>query len=203
MRFSTWLLAENDFVFTREIPAEPGTSPIPPDHVRLYHYTGVEQPGDAGKFQAAELIRQNGLDVKKAKGSSYGEPNVVWASTAMPGQFKVFAEFSIHVNDPRWAMGKPQPGESPRRYEAKRSDCYFRESIRPDEIIAVHEPWHWKYRYLQGNPRLWDELANGNLDQLMNDEEYGPAVRRAKQDLTTWRANAGSYNQTNSNPGRT
>jgi len=203
MRFGEWLLAENDFAFMHEVPPEPGTLPIPPDHVRLYHYTKVNGADDASKFQAAELLRQRGVDISQARGSSYGEPNVVWASTATPDPSRVFAEFSIGMNDPRWAMNKPAPGENPREYEARRWDCYFRDSIRPDEIVAVHEPWHWKYRYLRKNPNLWDQLEQGDFDRAMNDEEYGPAIRRAKIDLASWRANAGLHNQNNPNPGRT
>lgn len=194
MRFRNWLLVENA---SNWVPPEPGTTPIPPEHVRLYHYTKV------ATAEAAEILRQNGIDISKAKGSTYGEPNVVWASSALPDRSKVFAEFSISVNDPRWAQGKPEAGVDPREYEKRRWDCYFRDSIRPEEILAVHEPWHYQYRYLMKNPGLWDELEEGEFDRLLTNQEYGPAVRQAKQDLAKWRADAGLHNQQSPNPGPT
>ena len=183
MRFRQFF--ENvDFALQGQVPPEPGTIQVPPGHVRLYHYTGVDGPSDEARFQAAQNLRQNGLDIGKAKGSTYGEPNVVWASTAMPNPGKVFAEFSIAMNAPRWAQGKPNPNESPQEYESKKWDCYFYDSIRPEEILAVHEPWHSKYRYLMQNPRVKQEVAAGEHDDLMDRPEYGPAVRRAKLELT-------------------
>jgi hypothetical protein len=194
MKFREWLVLENAGV---TVPEDPGTTPVPPGHVRLYHYTKISNP------EAAEALRQNGLDISQARGSTYGEPNVVWASSRTPERSKVFAEFSISADDPRWAEGKPEPGSDPREYERRGWDCYFRDSIRPDEIIAVHEPWHWQYRYLKKNPGLWDELESGEFDRLLNDAEYGPAVRQAKLDLAKWRADAGLPNQPSPNGGAT
>jgi hypothetical protein len=185
MNFREWL-NQGDFAITGQVPPEPGTTPIPPNHVRLYHYTKFESTGnhDQDKFQAAQLLRQNGLDISKAKGNTYGEPNVVWASAEMPRQIKVFAEFTIAVDDPRWAQSKPEPGQTPQEYEARKADCYFRDSILPNEIIAVHEPWHFKYRYIMADPTVQKAVIDGEHDRLMDKEEYGPAVRRAKAELT-------------------
>lgn len=180
MNFREWLLNESDFALVGEVPAEPGTVPVPPNHVRLYHYTQVEGIDDEQKFQAAQLLRQNGLDIKKAKGASYGEPNVIWASSQMPQHGKVFAEFSIAMDDPRWAQGKPDEGMSPQEYESQKWDCYFFDSILPNEIIAVHEPWHERYRYLMQTPEALQATIAGEHDRLMNHREYGPAVRRVK-----------------------
>jgi len=159
--------------FDDDVPDEPGTVSIPSDHVRLYHYTYDNTS------EAANQLR-TGIDIGKAKGSTYGEPNVVWASTALPGQNKVFAEFSVARDDPRWGLGKIDPGENTGDYMAKRGDVYFLDSIRPEEIIAIHEPWHYRYRYMLNNPELIEQAKNGEFDDLLNLPDYGPAVMKAK-----------------------
>ncbi len=158
-----------------EVPPEPGTIKIPPNHVRLYHYINdipTNPDPDEGRHQAAIMLKTRGLDIAKAKGSNYGEPNVVWASVHMPDKGKVFAEFSVDVHDPRFAYpwGK---GTAPR------GDCYFTDSIQPQEILAIHEPWHRHYRYLVKN-NLIDACKNGEYDYVLNTPEYAPAVIKAK-----------------------
>lgn len=182
MYFKSWLLTEAfEWVTNAEVPPEPGKSPKrSANHVRLYHYTTVEGPTADEKHAAAELLRKNGLDISKAKGSTYGEPNVVWASSQLPQQGKVFAEFSIAMDDPRWAQGKPPEGQSPEEYEAMKWDGYFFDSIKPQEILAVHEPWHARYRYMQQNTELIQEAKEGKFDYLLDDNEYGPAVMKVK-----------------------
>lgn len=179
MKFKEWFLIE-DFALEREIPPEPGTTPIPSDHIRLYHYTKIDAPNDLSRFQAAESLRRHGIDIRKAIGSTYGEPNVVWASTQMPSRSKVFAEFSVAKDDRRWAVGRPDPADDPSEYMAKGGDSFFMDSIRPEEIIAVHEPWHFHYRYILDNPQLKQEVIEGEHDHLLNTDKYGPAIRRVK-----------------------
>jgi len=183
MKFRLWL-ENTDFALEGQVPLEPGTAPIPPNHVRLYHYTKYETSANAAldQFQAAQRLRQEGIDINKARGSTYGEPNVVWASSEMPGRTKVFAEFSMAMDDPRWAQGKPE-NQTPQEYEARKGNCYFYGSILPNEIIAVHESWHFQYRYIMKNPEVQKDIANGEHDRLLNDPEYGPAVRRIKAEL--------------------
>ena len=178
MKFKTWLgeteIQPNDWAVTAEVPPEPGTTPIPPNHVRLFHYTKVEGASDDQKHQAAELLRSNGLDIKMAKGNSYGEPNVVWASRQMPSQHRVFAEFSIDAQDPRWGPYW-RNGNIPR----EEGDCFFTDSIRPEEIIAVYEPWHHRYNYMLQSG-LIEKAKAGEFDRILDTQEYGPAVRKAK-----------------------
>ena len=126
-----------DWVRDAEVPAAPGTITLPDTRVRLYHYTQVADASDDTRHYAAESLRKNGLQLGKARGSTYGEPNAVWASTEMPSTKKVFAEFGVIIGDPRWGIGKPPAGDSPQQYEARKWDCYFMGSILPEEIVAV------------------------------------------------------------------
>jgi hypothetical protein len=130
--------------------------------VRLYHYTGAP----------AQVIRDEGIRMDAAKGHSYGEPNLVWASTALPEvSHKVFAEFAIKAGDPRMDIGAYQPGikygyvegdpdrpgeRTPEGWAksltARGANVTFLGDIKPEEIIAVHEPWHQAYHHIKENP---------------------------------------------------
>jgi hypothetical protein len=164
-----------DWVLSAATPSAPGAITLPNTYVRLYHYTKVDNSSDNTKHQAAESLRQNGLQLNKARGSTYGEPNVVWASTELPSTKKVFAEFGIVIDDPRWGIGKPLPNDSPQEYESRKWDCYFMDSILPEEIIAVHEPWHFRYRYIIGH-NLVERVRAGEFNNLLDSPEYAPAI---------------------------
>ena len=158
MRFKLWL--EHQIV-------EPGSIPIPSNYIRLYHYT-----------DDLESVSKNGIDLSKAKGHTYGEPNVVWASAQKPGDNKSYVEFAVSVDDPRIVIGKPS--QSPEEYMNYGHNCAFNDSIKPNEIIAVHEPWHNKYRYIMDRPELQADIKDGKYDHLINNKEYGPAINLVK-----------------------
>jgi hypothetical protein len=160
----------------REVPKPPGETPIPADHVRLYHYISSYKGGQKpeSEEQMAENIKNGGIDISKARGHIYGEPDVVWASTRPPGKHKVFAEFDIHKDDPRWGIGKPRtPGDVD---WLNKGDVHvtFGGSIEPHEIKAVHLPWHGTYRYLQSH-NMFPEVLAGDYDYLLKDPESDEA----------------------------
>lgn len=159
------------------VPPAPGTTPIPADHVRLYHYISSYKGGQVGsesEEQMAENLRRGGIDISKARGSIYGEPNAVWASTKPPGSFKVFAEFDIHKDDPRWGIGRPKTPGDVDWLNKGNIDVTFRGSIKPEEIVAVHLPWHHTYRYLEEH-NMFQEVLNGDYDYLLDDPERDEA----------------------------
>ena len=176
---------------SRDASIEPGTTPIPEGHIRAYHYTrgarGEIKPmgmtDDEYRTKLAENLRQGGIDIKKAIGESYGEPNVIWASTEKPSGGHVYAEFSVARDDPRWGHGfAPDKGTDLRDWEKRNNDFYFHGSIKPSEIIAVHEPWHDRYRYIMrpDNIKLREQILAGEHDNLLTTNEYGPAIRKFK-----------------------
>lgn len=147
-----------------KVPEAPNTVSIPSDHIRLFHYTNAP----------AEVIRAEGLKLSSARGSTYGEPNVIWASTAPPSRYKIFVEFSLSINDERFVLRGA--GES---LERERGAKYYNESnhhltmygdIKPEEFIAVHEPWHFTYRYILDDTQATKEALNGEFDYLLNDK---------------------------------
>ena len=153
------------------VPSEPGTLPIPDGHVRLYHQTGVEN---------AASIEQHGLQIGKAKGAGYGEGNAVWADTKpFYGDTGTLAtvEFSVPMEDLRAAGGAyAYADETPEQFMAKTRPVAIRRSVRPEEIVAVHLPWHARYRDMMDNDQQADVIA-GQFDYLLDDPDYGPALR--------------------------
>ena len=165
-----------DWAIEETVPPAPGESPIPSGHVRLYHYSN--RIGDP--HETAISLRTEGIDIGKAVGHTYGEPDVVWASTQKPHRQKVFAEFSMSIDDPRWDLGKPYK-ETAEEFEKYKSDVTFNGSILPEEIVAVHEPWHYHYRYVAKSDEFRIKAKTGGLDYLM-DSEYGPAIAKIKSE---------------------
>ena len=166
----SWFLKIADF--NSDVPLSPGTVSIPDDHIRLFHYFPSEE---------IENIRNNGVDISKAKGESYGEPSVVWASGIQPSSSKTFVEFSVPRNDPRILLGKPSEREDIKDIRERKWDMTFGDTIFPSEFIAVHEPWHKHYRYIKKDPELIKEVYSGDFDYLLEDPVYGPAVRKIKE----------------------
>ncbi len=150
---------------------EPGTVPIPPGHVRLYHYFPSNQ---------IENVRQQGIDIGQARGETYGEPNAVWGSTRKPSGDHTFVEFSVSIDDPSWFINKPETPEHAQEFQDSGSDATFGRTIMPEEFIAIHEPWHNRYRYVMNDPQLLQEVLQGEHDHLLNDEGYGPAIEKIK-----------------------
>lgn len=166
------LLTENKYYHDSKkikVPEAPVTVSIPSDHIRLFHYTNAP----------VEVIRKEGLKLSSARGSTYGEPNVIWASTVPPSRYKIFVEFSLSINDERFVLRGA--GES---LERERGAKYYNESnhhltmygdIKPEEFIAVHEPWHFTYRHILSEPIAMQEALDGEFDYLLNDKHSNDA----------------------------
>jgi hypothetical protein len=145
------------------IPPEFGESSIPNNNVRLMHYT-------RGNI---EEIKNNGLLISKAQGHNYGEPDMIWGSTSINdykemSSYKNIIEFSVPVTDILF----------PRSYKIEDADRLnngnyhvgiFRD-VRPEEILAIHEPWHNHYRYIMERKDTIQEVLNGELDNITEDK---------------------------------
>lgn len=147
------------------VPLAPGQTAIEPGHIRLYHYTDGSP---------ATLARE-GLLLTHAKGHTYGEPDLIWASAEMPNpSIKCFIEFHIPIDDPGIAVGVPSRNDTPESYVARGGNLALCRDISPDEFIAIHEPWHLHYRYFV------DEKLDPAEYQWIHDEaEKFPDEERA------------------------
>ena len=143
------------------VPAEPGTTPIPANHLRLYHYTHSDP----------DIIRREGLKISSTQGHTYGEPDAVWCSLQQPGNYKNFVEFSMAIDDPRFSKigASPDPNYGVEFYQGRGNDFTIFGDVKPSEFIAVHEPWHHHYRYMVENDLAPDILA-GKYDDLTADK---------------------------------
>jgi hypothetical protein len=139
------------------VPLAPGTTPIPEGHVRFFHYT----------YADPDTVRRTGIDISFARGETYEEPNQIWATKQPPEKIiKPHVEFSLPYDDPRIG-GTIRSGDVRSRTE---SQATFIGSIRPEELIAIHEPWHDQYRRIINNPRLTNEVLDGKHDRLLGKE---------------------------------
>lgn len=135
-----------------KLPPEPGTAPIPPDHVRLYHQTDASNLG---------AIKHQGILFSKARGIE--GPKAIWADeTGFYGDPKHTPTVEFHVHKDRWR--KP----------------WVHGDVAPHEIIAVHRGWHNTARYIEKHEDGIRRVLAGEHDDLLGDPKYGPAIRYIK-----------------------
>jgi hypothetical protein len=126
-----------------------------------------------GDTETVDSIKQFGLLMELSRGSAVGEPDAIWASPDMPSPDRTFVEFTVPPDDQRVAAGGLVGSHGP-------SDVAFSSDIKPEEIIAVHEPWHEKHRYLSEEPYRQSTL-DGEYDGLSETSDYGPAIEAIKR----------------------
>lgn len=135
-----------------QIPNEPGTTPIPKDHIRLYHQTNEKNLGS---------IKKRGIRLSYAKGIE--GPKAVYADErgfyGKPSE-KPTVEFSVHKN----------------RFDHP----FVKDGVNPKDIIAVHKPWHQHARYAENNPEVIKNITQGEHDALLHDKQYGKSIRYIK-----------------------
>jgi len=166
-----------------DVPAEPGTTPIPPGKIRGYHYTGD-----------MDAVEQEGLNVSKAQGEGYGEPNAIWFSTAKPSNHKEYVEVFLDSSDIAMGAGPLRAREDPTSPEAlakiedyNKGDhdfMVYSKGIPPDRFVSTHRPWHDHYRYFEENPETAKAVLAGEFDDLLDDPDHGPAIRKFKETHT-------------------
>lgn len=146
-----------------KIPDEPGTVPIPSDHIRFFHYT---------KAMGNKLddLKTKGILVSHATGNE-GPKGVIWASTKLPDTSKTVVEFSMKYDDERLVWPGILRKLSPHDAMQRENHANFYGDILPNEFIAVHEYWHKFYRYLLEND-LIQQTLNGKFDHITPGNHY-------------------------------
>ena len=147
-------------------PLAPGEFELPSsDHLRFYHYTR----GDV------EVLQREGIRFDKAQGSTYNEPNQIWASTEPPPNTKNFVEFVIHKDDPRIG-GTISRG-------AGDSQATFVGDILPSDIVATHTPESNAVRHILSNENLIQQVRDWspNMQRLDPDSAQGRAAAKVRQ----------------------
>ena len=132
------------------LPAKPGTEPVQPGYVRLYHQT------DADSLRS---IEQGGLKLANARGIE--GPRAIYASeTGFYGKPESRPTLEFQVPKDKW--------ESP----------FVLMDVPPANIIAAHYPWQAKARYLLDRPNKLQQTLDGDFDDLAGD--YALAVEYIK-----------------------
>jgi hypothetical protein len=158
-----------------ELPPKPGTAPIPKGHIRLFHYT------DAKNLPS---IREHGLLESHARGDS-GDGNLrdpsagVWASTHPPKDGHI-VEFHAHPDE------ISDRAESPHRHTAEEFQennhhVIMRGDVKPEQIVAIHEPWHGHAHYILDSEDLLAATKRGANDHAMQFPDYAKAITHVKK----------------------
>jgi hypothetical protein len=149
------------------IPSPPGTAPIPEGHVRLFHYTHPDN---------VESIARHGLRLDSAKGESYGEPNLVWASAGVPRDdaFHMKPHVEFHAHPSELDIGR---GWEPSELEGRGAHVTFRGSVDPSRIVGIHEPWHQAVHHLESSSSSREYWTTGEAkDEWTGDERSDKAL---------------------------
>jgi hypothetical protein len=160
------------------MPPEIGTAPIPHGHIRLFHYTRGNP----------EIIRKEGLKLSKARGHTYGEPNMIWGSTIPPSLDHNIVEYHVDAYDPGISHVADYPGKGTdlEKFQKElRHVCMVRD-IKSDEFIGIHEPWHNYYYYIKEHPNVLKDILSGRYDNLVmpgDTTDPRPAIARIKAEM--------------------
>jgi GNAT superfamily N-acetyltransferase len=127
-----------------EIPKQKGTSEIKKGYTRVYHQTALEN---------IESIRKNGLLVSKSRPTSESRGVSV-------------SETPFYGNNPNLATIELQvPTEKLRQANGSA----LLNDVSASDILAVHESWHDRARYIEKNPETLKEVLNGDMDFMLGD----------------------------------
>lgn len=127
-----------------EIPKEKGTTEIKAGYTRVYHQTTPDN---------IESIMRKGLLVSKSRPTSESR-GVSVSETPFYGDNPNLVTIELQV-----------PTEKLR--QANGSALF--EDVPASNIIAVHENWHDRARYILNNPETLKEVLNGDMDFMTGD----------------------------------
>lgn len=141
-----------------EVPAEPGSTPLKPGHVRLYHQTGEK---------ALNSIRHTGIERRQP----HEGPAGIYASKP-DSQNRGF--YSKATDTPTAEFQVPE-----HEYDAP----FVHKDKVPAKDIIAHKEWHHTVRHIDKDPKLKDEVLRGEHDDLMKDKgsKYSKAIRFIKK----------------------
>ena len=140
--------------FAEHLPPAPGTAPIPEGHTRYYHQTGAEN---------IPSIREHGLLHSKAKGIE--GPKGVWVS------HKPF-------------YGEGGRGTATVEMHLPKDEGHIaslQHDVTPDQILAIHEDWHDKARYVENEPSVKESVLAGNEEWMHEDPTYSKVIEHIKR----------------------
>ena len=133
------------------LPATPGSTPIKPGFVRLYHQT------DGDNLRA---IEKEGLLLAHARGIE--GPRAIYAGEK-PFYGEATSRPTLEFQVPKEWWDSP----------------FVLNDVTPEYFIAAHYPWQRKARYLENEPESLQNALAGKYDDL--DGDYAKAVAYVKE----------------------
>lgn len=152
---------------------DPETMPLKPHYRRGFHSVLRQDWKDR-----IPSILQNGLRIDKGLGQTYGEPNLIWGTTGYNGRYNKTAptvEFQI---SPEHLSSAYHPGSrNEDQYDEywKNSTNYITltKNIEPEDILAIHAPWHEHLKYALENPDVIEMIKKDPKDFLEKAKAFG------------------------------
>ena len=144
----------------------PDTLPIPNGMVRRFHVTAT--PLDINK--QIDAIKSNGITLKSAKGIEGPKAIYSWPSWDEAVEYSGMMKGSAIV----------EFFHPPDAYDSNPYATYT--EVPPENILAIHEPWHEIYRYLRDDEESYKYTKKMMDDGVVFDEDHKRAVKQLTQD---------------------
>lgn len=151
-----------------DIPKKFGSTPIPEGHVRVNHYTDPE---------SVESIRQHGLRMEKAhesfsRGGTEFPSIFATAGTPTESLMRDRPVIEAHVPVESLDIGRYS---SPEELESRRSTVTTNTDVAPENIIAIHEPWHRTLDYMK-DPDMEKNIIAGMYSGINEDVDKALSI---------------------------
>ena len=162
-----------------ELPPLPGSIPIPAAHIRLFHQ--VLHNATPNNLDTISMYRINQICTQGIFGSTTEyEPEIkaVWALHSVVNPYEesnihgfynpikdtITVEFSISTSDPNLKLRGVRGTPTNALYADEYKDKIYAISrdIRPNEILAIHMPWHAVARI----------ILNHKFDNIKQRQDY-------------------------------
>jgi hypothetical protein len=160
-----------NFDFT-SIPGEFGSQPVPEGSVRVNHYTSPD---------AIDSIRQHGLTMQHAH-ESYARGGTeypsIFATAGAPKEDLLRARPVVEAHIPVSSLDIGSH-TSASDLESRHSVVTTNQDVPPENIMAVHQPWHRTFRYVQNDPGMEKNIMAGHYNDT-GDEGTDEAIDATK-----------------------
>lgn len=159
--------------FHEHVPPDYGSTPIPEGTVRFNHYTN---PDAISGIKKEGILRSKSEEMFSRGGT---ESPQVFATAGQVSNDLIHARPVVegYAHPHQLDIGRNAP---PEHLEGRRSVITFHGNVPPEQILHVHEPWHQKVKYFEANPDAKANVLAGEHDDLLDDPEYGRAIKHIK-----------------------
>ena len=163
----------------------PETSILKPGHYRGFHSVIRQDWKDR-----LPSIWQKGLNTNQGLAEKYQEPSMIWGTTGYEGRYNKSAptvEYAIspeHLRSaftPHARSEHDAPDYYDQHWKNPKNYITLQKDIDPEDILAIHEPWHDDVRYVleDRNKDVLEMVKKDPKDFLQKAEAFGELDRYA------------------------